>query len=430
MTDLCSWRPTVAVAWLIVASLAAARADEPKAVPATTTLDLHPAPAFTKLAWTGWKPESDAGEPQPFRPILLTHAGDGTNRIFVAEQKGIIHVFPNDPDAAETKVFLDISGKVPYSDKTNEEGFLGLAFHPRYRENGQFFVFHTTTDSPHQTVVSRYQVSKDDPDRADPASGVEILRFTKPFWNHDGGTLTFGPDGYLYIAIGDGGAANDPFGNGQSLKTLLGKILRIDVDRESDGPKGPRAYAIPEDNPFVGREGAKPEIWAYGLRNVWRMAFDPETGLLWAGDVGQDIWEEVDIIEKGANYGWNIREGMHPFVPKGGTPPEKDNKRPDLVDPIWEYHHDVGKSITGGLVYRGKRLPALAGAYLFADYVSGKLWALRYDPARKAVTAHHEIPAPPIAVISFGADERGEAYFTAVSATGQGIYRLDPAPTP
>lgn len=383
----------------------------------TRPLPLKVEPAFAAVQWSGWSPESSDGVLQPFRPIVLTHAGDGSNRVFVASQRGIIYVFPNDQEAAQATVFLDIEDVVPYDDKTNEEGFLGMAFHPRYAENGQFFVFHTTKDKPHQSAVFRYQVSASDPNRADPKSAVEILKWKKPYWNHDGGTIVFGPDGCLYVAIGDGGLANDPHNNGQNLGTWLGKILRIDVDRQDPG----KNYAVPRDNPFVDRSDALPEIWAYGLRNVWRMAFDPATGVLWAGDVGQDIWEEIDLIVKGGNYGWRLREGKHPFGPRGAE------ARPDLVDPIWEYHHDVGKSITGGLVYRGKRLPELEGAYLYADYVTGKLWALWYDADQRRVTANREIPSAAIPVLSFGEDEQGEAYFMTYSPTGQGLYRFAPA---
>ena len=226
----------------------------------------------------------------------------------------------------------------------------------------------------------------------------------------------------IYIAIGDGGLANDPFKNGQNLKSLLGKILRIDVDRK----EGSKPYAIPSDNPFAGRSDAEGEIWAYGLRNVWRMAFDPSTGTLWAGDVGQDLWEEIDLIVKGGNYGWNIREGLHPFVRKGAQPPEHDEKRADLIDPIFEYNHDLGKSITGGLVYRGKEVPELVGSYLYADYVAGKMWrALRYDESKRVVTANREIPLPkPIPTMSFGEDDHGEVYFMTASPSPECIYRF------
>jgi glucose/arabinose dehydrogenase len=256
-------------------------------------------------------------------------------------------------------------------------------------------------------------VSAGDPDQADPSSEEELLRIPQPYWNHNGGTICFGPDGYLYVGLGDGGSANDPHGNGQNLQTLLGKILRIDVDHKDEG----KAYAVPKDNPFVGRDDALPEVYASGLRNVWRIAFDRETGTLWAGDVGQNLWEEIDLIVSGGNYGWSVRESAHPFGPDGSGP------RTDLIDPIWEYDHQVGKSITGGVVYRGKNVPELAGKYLYADYVSGKLWALKYDEAARKVISNEEISSVPgVAIITFGEDEGGEVYFTSVTPTGQGIY--------
>jgi glucose/arabinose dehydrogenase len=379
-----------------------------------TPLPLETEVAFPNLQWTGWKPENERGQPTPLRPLVLTHAGDGSNRVFLATQHGVIHVFPNDPKADRTQVFLDIQSKVKYDDKSNEEGFLGLAFHPDYKKNGEFYVFYTLKQPPQTNVLCRYRVSKDDPNRADPASEEELLRVNHPFWNHDGGTVVFGPDGYLYLALGDGGAANDPFGNGQNLGTLLGKVLRIDVSRSEDGKK----YAIPKDNPFVGREGARPEIWCYGLRNVWRMAFDRQTGVLWTSDVGQDLYEEIDLLVRGGNYGWNLREGLHPFGAKGVGP------RPDLIEPIWEYHHDVGKSLTGGCVYRGSRLPELNGAYLYADYVSGMIWALRYDPEKKRVVANRPIRDRKLPIMSFGEDEQGDVYLLTYAANGQGLYRF------
>jgi len=339
------------------------------------------------------------------RPVLITNAGDGTNRLFVPSQLGTISVMPNDPSVEEPKTFLDISSRVEYKDSENEKGVLGLAFHPKYRENGQFFVYYTpkNTPKPHTVAVSRFRVSKDDPDRADPDSEEVLLQVEHPFWNHKGGTITFGPDGYLYIAIGDGGFRNDPKGNGQNLQTLLGKILRIDVDHQDAGLK----YAIPADNPFVGKgDKARGEIWAYGLRNPWRIAFDRKTGTLWCADVGQDLWEEIDLITKGGNYGWNLREGVHKFGPNGVEP------RADLIEPIWDYHHDVGKSITGGHIYRGKKLPQLDGAYIYADYVTGKVWALKYDEANKRVVANLTIQGNISPIMSFGEDEQGETYYT------------------
>jgi len=390
----------------------------------TTPLPLKVDVAFGNVKWPGWETAEESGVVDPLRPILLTHAGDGSHRTFIPTQQGVIYVLPDDPGAKQAEVFLDMKDKVAYSDKTNEEGFLGLAFHPKFKENGEFFVYYTNTAKKHQNVIARYKVSKDNPAKADPGSEEILLVLDKPFWNHDGGTIAFGPDGYLYIAVGDGGLANDPFKNGQNLSTLLGKILRIDVDHKDDG----LAYAIPKDNPFVGKKDARGEIWAYGLRNVWRMAFDPKTGVLWAGDVGQDVWEEIDLITKGGNYGWNVREGLHPFVKKGDKPVEQTATPEGMVDPIFEYHHDLGKSITGGMVYRGKKIPELEGAYLYADYVSGKLWALWYDAEKKAVTANREIPLPePVAVMSFGEDEKGEPYFMTFSADGKGIYTLGSA---
>ena len=198
-------------------------------------LPLESAVAFPDLQWEGWKGETDDGKPNPLRPIVLTHAGDGSNRVFVATEHGVIHVFPNDQKATRTKVFLDLRDRVVYDDKTNEEGFLGMAFHPKYRENGELFVFYTTRKAKLTNVVSRFRVRKDDPDRADPDSEEELLRISKPYWNHDGGALCFGPDGCLYITHGDGGLGNDPHDNGQNLATLLGKVLRIDVDHKDDG---------------------------------------------------------------------------------------------------------------------------------------------------------------------------------------------------
>ena len=389
--------------------IASAQVDE-------SPLNLEPVLAFENMKWTGWEPDQN-GVAFPLRPILLTHAGDGTGRIFVPQQQGIIHVFT--PGAAETKIFLDMSKKVVYIDKENEEGFLGMAFHPKYKTNGQFFVFYTTTSQPHTTVVSRFTVSKDDPNKADPNSEVELLRVPHPYWNHKGGTICFGPDGFLYITIGDGGAGNDPHNNAQNLQTLLGKVLRIDVDKQEGNLK----YGIPKDNPFIGKLAgnkpiALPEIYCYGLRNVWRMSFDRQTGQFWIADVGQNLWEEINLGVKGGNYGWNLREAKHEFAPSSVS------SGAGLIDPIWEYHHDIGKSITGGNVYRGKKVPELAGHYLYADYVSGKIWALKYDDAKKAVVANRPIPytGANLPVISFGEDEAGEVYFMIVSPSGKGIY--------
>jgi len=343
-----------------------------------------------------------------YRPIEVQHAGDGSNRLFVAQQNGVIHVFPNKPGADKTKIFLDIKSRVVYKDKENEEGLLGLAFHPKYKQNGQFFLYYTTSSAPHTSVITRFRVSKSDPNKADPKSEEEIMRIKQPFWNHNGGTICFGPDGYLYIGLGDGGKARDPLGAGQNLQMLLGSILRIDIDHKDPG----KTYAIPKDNPFIKRRKARPEIYAYGVRNIWRMSFDRKTGALWAADVGQDIWEEINIIVKGGNYGWNLREAKHKFGRNGSGP------RKDLIDPIWEYHHRVGKSITGGVVYRGPGVPELQGMYIYADYVTGKIWALKYDAKKKKVIANYSLQSKKLPIITFGEDEKGEVYFTTTLGGG------------
>ncbi len=335
------------------------------------------------------------------RPIVVTHANDGSNRLFVASQLGKIYCFENKADVSEPNLYLDIEESVRYIDKENEEGLLGFAIHPDYKKNGQFFLFYTTTDEPHVSVISRFNVSSTDPSKADPDSEVELMRIPQPFWNHNGGTLAFGHDGYLYIALGDGGKANDPFKNGQNLATLNGSILRIDVDKKSKDHN----YAIPADNPFVGLKEARPEIYAYGFRNVWRLSFDRKTGALYAADVGQNIWEEINIVVKGGNYGWNLREAKHKFGENGSEASDK------LIDPIFEYHHDVGKSITGGHVYRGSAVPSLKGMYMYADYVSGKVWALEHTPSGK-ILGNHEIKSMNLPIITFGEDEQGEVYLT------------------
>jgi glucose/arabinose dehydrogenase len=385
-------------------------------------LDVRVVPAFPRLQWPGLVRGLEEGRPRDPRPLLLTGAGDGTNRIFVVSQYGSIHLWPNDPDVGEMQTFLDMRERVQYDDRENEEGLLGLAFHPRYKENGEFFVYYTlkrrSPNEPHMSIISRFRASADDSDRADPDSEEVVMRLRQPYWNHNGGTIIFGPDGYLYIGLGDGGARDDPHGHGQNLNTLLGSILRIDVDNKDEGLQ----YAIPKDNPFAGRGGeARGEIWAYGIRNVWRIAFDRQTGQLWAGDVGQDIWEEIDIIVRGGNYGWNLREGMHPATPKDPRAPKGSPPRPEFIEPIWEYHHDVGKSITGGHVYRGRQVPELTGGYLYADYVTGQIWALWYDIEEQQVIANREIQPKGTPVMSFGEDDDGEVYF--VTQEG-GIYKF------
>lgn len=343
-----------------------------------------------------------------FRPIVITHANDGSNRIFLATQQGVIYVIPNRQDVKTAEVFLDIEDKVVYRDNMNEEGLLGLAFHPKFKENGRFFLYYTTADADKTSVVSRFTVSKDNPSKGDPASEEELMRVPQPFWNHNGGSIEFGPDGYLYIGLGDGGLANDTLMHGQNVQTLLGSILRIDVNSKDRF----RNYGIPSDNPFADQKDsrrpmARPEIYAYGLRNVWRLSFDEKTKLLYAADVGQNLWEEINIIENGGNYGWNLREGRHKFGPAGSGPDK------DLIEPIWEYDHETGKSITGGQVYHGSTAPELSGYYVYADYVSGRFWALKYNPETNLVEENRTIPRPAntdFPIMTFGRDEKGEVY--------------------
>ncbi|HWL08027.1 MAG TPA: PQQ-dependent sugar dehydrogenase [Planctomicrobium sp.] len=378
----------------------------------TGALPLKAVEAFPNLKYEGWSPEDADGRPQAFRGIVVTYPPDGSNRIFVGEQHGAIWSLENKPDADSAKLVLDIQHLVSYNDKQNEEGFLGLAVHPKFKENGHIYVCYTPK-STLMTHVSRFTRSKTDPSVFDPASEKVLIALKQPFWNHNGGTVTFGPDGYLYVTFGDGGSGNDPFDNGQNLGNLFGKVLRIDVDNEADG----KPYAIPKDNPFVGRDGVAPEIYAYGFRNIWRMAFDSKTGHLWAGDVGQNLWEEIDIVVKGGNYGWARREGTHPFGSKSIADSE-------VIDPIFEYDHTVGKSITGGFVYRGKALPELVGKYVYADYVTGRIWALHYDEEAKKVISNEVIPSQKMPVLSFGDDAEGEIYFTIASPTGKSVYKF------
>ena len=375
---------------------------------APTDIDTAP------LAGVKIEPALPKVEDEIARPIVITNAGDGSGRLFIGSQLGNIYVLDKADDAAEPKLWFDFQSHVSYKDTENEEGFLGFCFHPKFKENGQFFVFYTKKDAPpHMSVISRFTAAKDGKS-ADPATEKEILRVPQPYWNHNGGTIAFGPDGMLYIALGDGGMFNDPEKNGQNLATLNGSILRVDVDNAAEG----QGYAIPKDNPFVGQNGAKGEIWAYGIRNIWRLAFDRKDGTLWAADVGQDIWEEINIVVKGGNYGWNKREGMHQFRADGSQP------KPEYIEPIWEYHHDLGRSITGGTVYRGTKVPALVGKYVYADYIKGTVWALTYDFAAKKLLANQEIKENKMPVVSFGEDEAGEVYFT---TTGNKIFRFTTA---
>lgn len=295
------------------------------------------------------------------QPLFLTHAGDGTDRIFIVERRGRILVFPNDPEVSQFDVFLDLSAQVTTG--FFEQGLLGLAFHPQYGENGRFYVNYTGTDGA--TTVASYQVTTD-PNQADPSGEIALLKIAQPFSNHNGGMIAFGPDGYLYIGMGDGGSGGDPLGSGQDLTTLLGAVLRINVDDASSG----KLYGIPPDNLFVGNsQGYKEEIFAYGLRNPWRFSFDLVSGNMWAADVGQDRIEEVDIVENGGNYGWNIMEGKECFI---SSVCDQQN----LTLPVAEYGHGIGQSVTGGYVYRGTELTALVGYYIYSDFITGRIFVL------------------------------------------------------
>ncbi len=295
----------------------------------------------------------------------------------------------------------------------SEQGLLGLAFHPRFVQNGRFFV-NATVRKGNEDVSQVQAWSMNPLDPSAPARpGRVILEVVQPYPNHNAGQLAFGPDGMLYVGWGDGGWRNDPHGHGQNRSTLLGAMLRIDVDREEQG----RAYAIPRDNPFVGQKGVRPEIWAWGFRNPWRYGFAPD-GRLVVADVGQDAWEEIDIVVRGGNYGWNIREGNHCFEPKEDCPAE------GLADPIYEYGRDEGQSITGGYVYAGTRIPALRNLYVFGDFVSGRLWAIPLPADGAPVKAAFTLAKWPILVSTFGRDPAGELYVADfASAT---IFRLDP----
>jgi len=343
-------------------------------------------------------------------PVGIYNAGDPSNRLFVVEQAGVIKVFENNESVNAANIFLNISNRVTSG---GELGLLGLAFPPKFNESGFFYVYYTT-DNPLRSVISRFSVSQTDKNRADVNSEKVLLQVDQPFPNHNGGQISFGPDGYLYIGLGDGGGTGDPSGNGQNRSTPLGKILRIDVNSAS----GSLNYSIPRDNPFVGNnQGFREEIYAYGLRNPWRFSFDSGTGRLWVGDVGQDRIEEIDIVRSGGNYGWNIMEGSLCYSPPSGC------NQTGLALPIWEYNHAIGYSVTGGFVYRGAAFPELVGAYVYGDYGSGRIWALRYDGMN---STNSELAATGVHITSFGFDQKDELYFCASDGN---IYRLQRSTT-
>jgi glucose/arabinose dehydrogenase len=367
----------------VVTTQSASEPSLPSATPTPNTVEVLPYPA--SAAWEVIARGLD-------RPVGMADAGDGSGRLFILEQTGQIRIWQMGSLLPEP--FLDLRGTVACC---GERGLLGMAFHPDYVNNGYFYVNYTLEmDGNLFTRIARYQVSVD-ANRADPESELTLLEIQQPYENHNGGGLAFGPDGYLYIATGDGGSGGDPLGNGQSLTTLLGKLLRIDVDTGAP-------YAIPADNPFA-TGGGQAEIWAYGLRNPWRFSFDHLTGGLYIGDVGQGDWEEIDFLPAGypggANFGWNIYEGVHHYsgAPDPGTP---------LIFPVAEYGHDAGQSVTGGFVYRGAELPDWYGVYLYGDFASGKVWGLlRLVDGSWQNSLLFETGA---LISSFGQDENGEIY--------------------
>lgn len=377
--------------------------------PTATPMPTQPAPTNTRAASAtkDFSVGADEFITDLRKPVLVTHAGDGSGRLFIVEQAGRILIAENGRVRAEP--FLKITDKV--NTGGSERGLLSMAFHPDYKNNGIFFVNYTR-ESDGATVIECYQVSND-PNVADENSGQVILQFSQPAPNHNGGMMAFGADGYLYIGTGDGGGAGDRYGaigNGQDLNTLLGKILRIDVNAET--------YTVPANNPFVGRADAKPEIWAYGLRNPWRISFDRATGDLYIADVGQSSKEEINFQPAssggGENYGWRIMEGDECYDAA------QDCEREDLIAPIAVYSHDLGCSVTGGYVYRGQQYPWLVGQYIFADYCTGIVWATARDA--NGIWQTQQVGKFDDTISSFGEDEAGELY---VVGHGNGIiYKL------
>jgi glucose/arabinose dehydrogenase len=354
-------------------------------------------------------------------PVAFGVAGDGSNRLFVCQKEGKVWIIQN--GKLNLQPFLDVSNQlVPINPGYDERGLLGIAFHPAFKTNHKFYLYYSVPSnvrgSDHKSNVVEYKVSASNPNVADLSTKRILLEVEEPEANHNGGNMAFGPDGYLYIGLGDGGGAGDrhgALGNGQNLTTLLGKIIRIDVNAQP--------YAVPKDNPFVNTKDVRPEIWAYGLRNPWRFSFDKVTKQLYAGDVGQNKYEEVDIITKGGNYGWRIKEGFHDFnIPDGAS-------KSSLIDPIYEYDHDKGVSITGGYIYRGKAIPELQGKYVYGDY-NGSMWVLTKtgDKWTNSDLAVSNKPSGSMQILSWGADETGELYMlvnfpSAAGGTG-GVYKL------
>ncbi len=354
----------------------------PPPVAATPTITTQP--VFTNLTFN--------------QPVALIQPPGDSSRWFVVEKSGIIWVFTNDQNTSSASIFLDIRALVNAS---GEGGLLGLAFHPNFPVTPEVFVSYTRSGAPLESYVSRF-LSTDSGQTLNAATEEVILTVDQPATNHNGGDVAFGPDGYLYVGFGDGGGSGDQFGNGQNTNTLMGAIVRVDVE-------GGSPYAIPAGNPFetnavcTGGSGADncPEIFAWGLRNPWRFSFDRVTSKLWAGDVGQGDWEEIDVIAAGSNYGWNVREGAHCFNPANGC-------ADTFVEPIAEYDHGLGRSITGGFVYRGAGISDLGGWYVFGDFSSGRLFGI---PETSPTGAAPEVFAETgLQIVSFAQDTDGELY--------------------
>ena len=337
-------------------------------------------------------------------PLGIVNAHDKSNRLFIVQQGGVISIIKNGSVLATP--FLDISSRVLTD---GERGLLGLAFHPDYASNGKFYLDFVGQGG--NIRIAEVKVSSD-PNVANITSLRILLQIPhQQFDNHNGGQIAFGSDGYLYIGVGDGGSEGDPYGNGQNLDTLLGKILRIDVDHKSKG----KQYAVPSTNPFINKKNAKPEIWTYGMRNPWRFSFDSATGKLYCGDVGQDRYEEVDLIQRGKNYGWNIMEGFVCYDPMTGC----DKK--GLTLPLVVYSHSIGDAIMGGYVYRGSAMPAFVGQYFFGDYGSGKIFSMTHTGKSYQ---YSQLLDGGFSLTSFGVNEAGELF---VSDYGNGIvYQIVP----
>lgn len=334
-------------------------------------------------------------------PVGIYDTGDGTDRLFVVEKGGKIYVINNTPSTSVKLIFLDVSLEVS---STGERGLLGLAFHPDYGSNGYFYVYYTKTGSG-DSKISRFKVDNSNVNLANASSEFTIKEIAQPFANHNGGQIAFGPDGYLYIALGDGGSFGDPSGHGQNRMSLLGTILRIDVDLGSP-------YIIPSDNPFEGNsDGYAEEIFAFGFRNPWRFSFDPISGTLFAGDAGESSREEINIVKNGSNYGWSTKEGSLDYDP--GT------NVTEMVEPLYEYNHSLGVAIIGGFVYRGSVLTGLTGKYVYGDWGSGRIWALTFSG--ETTTNNTELVDTTLQLLSFGVDSNNELY---ICATDGNIYKL------